>query len=66
MKCYAMNEHDLYWEAIMKRYKKYKDSGIEWIGEIPDPWDVKKLKYIVKINNETLSNKIDGQTEIRY
>lgn len=25
-----------------------KDSGIEWIGEIPSSWNVKKLKYICK------------------
>ncbi|MCA6363514.1 MAG: restriction endonuclease subunit S [Bacteroidetes bacterium] len=30
----------------MKRYKKYKDSGVEWIGEIPEHWEVKRLKYI--------------------
>ncbi len=30
----------------MDRYEKYKDSGVEWIGEIPDGWDVKKLKYL--------------------
>ena len=29
----------------MKRYSSYKDSGVEWIGEIPRHWDVKKLKY---------------------
>lgn len=26
------------------RYDKYKDSGIEWIGEIPDSWGVRKIK----------------------
>ncbi len=31
-----------------KRYDKYKDSGIEWIGEIPEEWKVKKLKYVTK------------------
>ena len=35
----------------MKKYNKYKDSGIEWIGEIPEHWDVKKLKFISKICN---------------
>lgn len=30
----------------MKKYESYKDSGIEWIGEIPISWDVKKLKFI--------------------
>ncbi len=31
---------------------KMKDSGIEWIGEIPEEWEVKKLKYIFKEINE--------------
>ncbi|MEM8524688.1 MAG: restriction endonuclease subunit S [Bacteroidota bacterium] len=26
-----------------------KDSGIEWLGEIPEHWEVKKLKYCSKI-----------------
>ncbi|NCB85140.1 MAG: restriction endonuclease subunit S [Bacteroidia bacterium] len=29
----------------MERYEKYKDSGIEWVGEIPESWDVKKIKH---------------------
>jgi type I restriction enzyme S subunit len=29
----------------MKRYEAYKDSGVEWLGEIPEQWEVKKLKY---------------------
>ncbi len=28
---------------------KLKDSGVEWIGEIPEHWKVKKLKFIVEI-----------------
>ncbi|RYE28576.1 MAG: restriction endonuclease subunit S [Sphingobacteriaceae bacterium] len=27
-------------------YEKYKDSGVEWLGEIPEHWEVKKLKHI--------------------
>lgn len=30
----------------MKKYDSYKDSGIEWIGHIPEHWEVKKLKFI--------------------
>ena len=22
-----------------------KDSGIEWIGEIPEPWEIKKISW---------------------
>ena len=29
--------------------RKMKDSGIEWIGEIPEGWEVAKLKNIVSI-----------------
>ncbi len=25
---------------------KFKDSGVEWIGEIPEAWEVKRLKHI--------------------
>ncbi|MBU3808901.1 MAG: hypothetical protein H9802_10895 [Candidatus Phocaeicola faecipullorum] len=25
------------------RYDKYKDSGIAWIGEIPEHWDKNKI-----------------------
>ncbi len=30
----------------MKKYPKYKDSGVEWIGEIPEGWKVKRIKNI--------------------
>ena len=33
----------------MKKYDNYKDSGIEWIGEIPNHWEVKRLKNIGKL-----------------
>ncbi|CZQ99762.1 restriction endonuclease subunit S [Trichococcus ilyis] len=29
-----------------------KDSGVEWIGEIPEHWDIKKIKYLLKERNE--------------
>ena len=30
--------------ANMKRYPKYKDSGVEWLGEIPEGWEVKHCR----------------------
>jgi len=33
----------------MIKYEKYKDSGVEWIGEIPEHWGTKKLKYVANI-----------------
>lgn len=40
--------------TAMPKYEAYKDSGVEWIGDIPAHWNVKKLKYISNINNQTL------------
>lgn len=30
----------------MERYDEYRDSGVEWIGEIPAGWELKRLKYL--------------------
>lgn len=30
----------------MKRYPKYKDSGVKWIGKIPEHWNVPRLKSL--------------------
>lgn len=38
--------------------RQYKDSGIEWIGKIPDTWDIKRLKEIfVERNNRDAKGK---------
>jgi len=34
----------------MKRYPEYKDSGVEWIGEMPRHWEVLKTKHISSSN----------------
>ena len=30
---------------VYPSYKKYKPSNIDWLGEIPEHWEIKKLKY---------------------
>ncbi len=32
-----------------KSYPQYKDSGVEWIGEIPVRWETKCLKYVARL-----------------
>ena len=34
----------------MERYEAYKDSGVEWIGEIPAGWKVSKLGHCLSSN----------------
>ncbi len=33
-----------------KRYPAYKDSGVEWLGEVPEGWGVIRFKYVARIN----------------
>lgn len=35
----------------MKKYDNYKDSGIEWIGEIPSHWELSKSKFEINVIN---------------
>jgi len=52
-----------------KRYSKYKDSGIEWIGEIPEGWEVNRLKFLKKGSLMYGANEIGelkSSTNIRY
>ena len=35
----------------MERYKRYKDNRAEWIGEIPEGWEVKRLRYVGNCQN---------------
>lgn len=35
----------------IEKYDKYKDSGIEWIGEIPDSWNMAKLSWCSQFIN---------------
>ena len=32
-------------KADWKSYPAYKPSGIEWLGDVPEHWEVKRLKY---------------------
>jgi type I restriction enzyme S subunit len=41
----------------MDKYQSYKQSGVEWIGEIPSNWGVTKIKYTKKDSKDSF---IDG------
>jgi len=34
------------------RYPKYKDSGVEWLGQVPEHWEVKRLKHNLRLLTE--------------
>ncbi len=44
---------------MLKRYPKYKDSGIEWVGQVPKDWLIKRLKFVADINPSRLPGMSD-------
>lgn len=56
-------------EAVTKGINpnvKMKPSGIEWLGDIPEHWEVRYLKHFVKSNIEALTEKFDKENTIEY
>lgn len=52
-------------EMKLKRYEKYKQSGVEWIGEIPKHWETKRLKYVASIQPSNVDKKtIEGELPV--
>lgn len=43
-----------------------KDSGIEWIGEIPEGWEVIPIKYLARYNYDTLTEFCSPDFEFNY
>jgi len=47
-----------------KEYPAYKDTGIEWIGEVPEHWEIKRLKFIANINPSKSNIVADSSEDI--
>ena len=43
----------------MKQYDSYKDSGVEWIGEVPSHWEVRKIKTFSPVKRGASPRPID-------
>lgn len=45
---------------------KMKDSGVEWIGEIPEHYQYKSLKYLIRYNENVLNENTNPDYELNY
>ena len=41
----------------LKPYPKYKDSGVAWLGDVPEHWNVKRLKYVCNVFPSNVDKK---------
>jgi restriction endonuclease S subunit len=57
-------------ETITKGLNKnvpMKDSGTDWIGKIPDDWEIKKLKFIMELKaGDSLTNDLLSDDDTLY
>ena len=47
--------------ADFKPYSTYKDSGVPWLGEVPEHWEVQRLKYVLR---ERDTRSADGREQL--
>lgn len=49
-----------------KPYSAYRSSGVEWLGEIPSHWEVKRLKTLAAVQLSNVDKKsVEGQATVR-
>jgi type I restriction enzyme, S subunit len=45
----------------LPRYTEYKDSGVEWLGEVPEHWEINRLRHCLALlteRAESCQNKV--------
>jgi|SRR5471030_897397 len=50
----------------LPRYGSYRDSGVEWLGDVPSHWEVLPLKVLSSVNDEALPETTDGDFQMEY
>ena len=47
------------------RYPKYKPSGVEWLGDVPEHWEVRRLKHMCHVFPSNVDKKsYEGETPV--
>lgn len=41
----------------ISKYESYKDSGVDWLGEVPSHWKLTRLKHVCKVNPKPTTHK---------
>lgn len=48
----------------LQPYQRYKPSGVEWLGDVPEHWEVKRLKMSVELADKKV--EADGENPVPY
>lgn len=48
-------------------YPAYKDSGVEWLGEVPEHWEVKRGRFVMQVNPSSPKlRKLNPEAEVSF
>ena len=49
------------------RYPAYKPSGVEWLGDVPAHWEVKRLRFVAELNpSKSEVGALDRETSVSF
>lgn len=52
---------------MKRRYPAYKDSGVEWLREVPDGWEVKRLRKVATLNpSKSEASDVSRDTQVSF
>ncbi|WP_293002429.1 restriction endonuclease subunit S [Nevskia sp.] len=49
-----------------KPYPAYRDSGVEWVGRVPDHWEIKPICRLASCNDDSLPENVHPDQVLRY
>jgi len=53
-------------EGKYQAYPEYRDSGVEWLGNVPSHWSSQQLKHLCTYNDEVLGESVNSEYELEY
>jgi len=48
--------------ADLKPYPSMKDSGVEWLGEVPKHWDLVPNRALMRLKKQVVGERADDYT----
>ena len=49
----------------MDKYSSYKDSGVQWLGQVPSHWEMKRFRFLLT-ENAKLNTDLKERTQLQF
>ena len=48
------------------QYRVYKDSGVEWLGDVPKHWETRRLRFLCDISTGERTRSTPSEMEVPF